>query len=213
MEIVALRKAKTVEKLVKIPIINLIDNGDFSRGFESWMVVPNGDGNIIELTDDSYIGANAVYLYRKTGFGQGYIRQQHEVTIGHKLYFSVFAKGTGAKVRLGDSVSALKYVDFAVDSPEYEQYSIVIEPSDTELFVTVMMWGNEREIYADGLALVDLTSTFGAGYEPAKEACDRLFGDWPYGTQKPLITPKEVFAYFHKEITDIKTALAAIGGY
>ena len=86
----------------------------------------------------------------------GYINSNGQQT----LYADIFMKGYAIKME--------------ADNNSFKRGSSIYTPTTTEKRGISFNWNaNNVETFVDGLALIDLTETFGAGNEPTKEWCDK----------------------------------------
>lgn len=157
---------------------NLVVNGDFRNGTTGWEVsnvsgftVING---IAEFTPTNRYGRLQQTVNNPNG-------------ILDKWYLRALVKPDKSKVALSFQGAILQYHS---GSGNYE----VLSGLRTTTFLTPLVQTQEYDtsgftkIYVDNVMVINLTATFGAGNEPTKEQCDKLFANYFEGTANTIGT-------------------------
>lgn len=158
-----------------VRIKNIVPNASFEKDAE-WMFV-NYDSSV------SFIGSRSARLEATTAMQSSYTTIIP--IIGHKYYGREYIKSSGeigaADNRFewwGGDGAGLNFVFSRNDGdfPNWTMLSSVI-PIDAvnsgSFVVRSFVVDAKNTCWVDGLMIVDLTETFGAGDEPSKEWCDK----------------------------------------
>ena len=187
-------KTTTVTKNIEITykaytITNLITNGSFENGLNSW------EHENVELSTDSYSGSYSLRFNHNNGKYLSAIVYQKPLLnapiISHKYYGSVMFKSSNTFGYGGNCVDAryewwlgdetnmrLVFTQKVNKTSEWIKLSS-IEQIDNATYLDNNWIIRNFEVctteysYSDDLILVDLTTTFGSGNEPDKEWCDK----------------------------------------
>ena len=186
-------KTTTVTKNMEITykaytITNLITNGSFENGLNSW------EHENVELSTDSYSGSYSLRFNHNNG--NDFIAMTTQTLsvaspiLNHKYYGSVMFKSssTFGYGNTFDSRYEWYYTDTynadMIFTFKWNQTNSWIKLSSiqqvTESTYLNQKWiirnfqrGTTEYSYSDDLIFVDLTATFGSGNEPDKEWCDK----------------------------------------
>lgn len=170
---------------------NLITNGSFEENMDGWTQIGNATYSMD--TNLHVFGTNSVKMLTGETGTYASLRYYLDIsilTIGHKYYASCYQKrvqgsvdnvSTALQYR-NDSSSALKQVNLVNvsydETSTFYKYSVLHTLEDIANFAKLSFELRQEgtaeivEQYMDGVCLVDLTETFGAGNEPSKEWCD-----------------------------------------
>lgn len=171
------------------PITNLITNGNFESDISGWTAVSS---TITKDSDYYMFGGSAIKI---VATGTTYARARMELldllNLTHTYYLSVYAMCTRLTTdnqwhceitRVKDSTNMYDSSWFSYkNSINTWEFGSKILDSDylsnsSRIFLDIMTrngcTANVDTVYADGICLVDLTETFGAGNEPDKTWCD-----------------------------------------
>lgn len=173
------------------PITNLITNGNFESDISGWKV--NGQGTLSQSADVAYIGSHSLKSVapNANAYSGPKINVTSLLNMSHKYYLlchgmctvlgssgywygeiGITESGSNRYVGLYDGgnqtilnqwLRGSLYIDF-------------LNSNVTAVWIAPVRFRNTGAagdtIYQDGICLVDLTETFGAGNEPDKAWCD-----------------------------------------
>ena len=171
----AIVKGATVDISAK-NVQNLVVNGDFRNGLSEWIGAENTplnlrtEGNTI-VYDSRPSGWNAVYngSLNINSNDKTYIKTSLLSTVGGS--FRVGCSSTGFSVTGTVPANVLTNISGVITHTSAGQYKTLLRTSITN---ATIKWGKTIHI--------NLTATFGAGNEPTKEECDKIFGGYFEGT-------------------------------
>lgn len=159
--------------------MNLIENGDFSNGFEYWDI-NNIEGEEPEASSDYNLFGEEVKSFKKpitSGIPYNYLTQVPSAgwIENHKYYVSLYAYNpseTSSNVNFdignaGYSTSA----NINVNSG-WTKLSLIYPSDGVNRNIAVNYTATNAVTYIDGVSIIDLTATFGVGNEPDKAWCD-----------------------------------------
>lgn len=157
---------------------NVVVNGDFRNGTAGWVVVSASGvtviNGIVEFTPTKQYGSVRQTINNPNGFlDKWYLRalvKTDKSTVALCLQGQAFQYHSGSGNY--EVLSGLKAVSFL--TPQLQ-----IQDLDTSGFT---------KIYAYNVMAINLTATFGAGNEPTKEQCDKLFANYFEGTANTIGT-------------------------
>lgn len=169
----------------KYTITNLIANGSFENGKNSFSFLNNTDitNTLFLIGQNSAVneGANQYDGVRK------YSDLAIPATPNHKYYFSSYIYteklGTGTcsnGVGIETTETTWQNVGYGQENLKIweKRHGIITIPDVNNAKIKFNLIGYSatdklQKCYTDGILLVDLTETFGAGNEPSKEWCDQ----------------------------------------
>ena len=164
----------------EIVIENIIKNGSFEDGGTYW----SGDESPVISTNYSLFGNYSLLKGNDTGTNGNtmqYLNPSLFIT-GHKYYCSSYVyKTTDAPVNTGSVFTQTWDVLFEVTSGygvlnEWIRRSTIYTYDGTAMGTSPWfdLWTNatSQSVFLDGIVLIDLTDTFGAGSEPTQAWCD-----------------------------------------
>ncbi|MDD3892956.1 MAG: hypothetical protein PHE03_11715, partial [Bacteroidales bacterium] len=166
---------------------NLVKNGSFENDNTGWTKIPSNVTAVTISTEKSYVGMNSVkqaLVNQAVGPYQDIVN----LVVGHKYYFSSviylssYTSGS-PRMRLNHNGGTSIYADTSKLN-QWQRLSRVIEnalPSESIKFEVPNL--ATFTAYIDAVMAIDLTVTFGAGNEPTKEQCDKIFPNWFDGTK------------------------------
>ena len=191
-----------IEKITsKLPIINLIDNGDFSKGLEGWTI---NSGNPSISTQDFVSYPQSMNVDSDGTSSQ--VEKILDLKMGHKYYVGMQIKVTRyvagyVGFRLYGAGGRTVYV--ASTTHGFTTLSRIHEASDTNgRFVVGGISGADLDGFIDNIMIVDLTETFGAGNEPTIQEFEELLVKLPDGFVGATINPLVSFNYFEERKAD-----------
>ena len=156
-------------------ITNMIINGSFEDGLTGWTI--EGDNNTNSIVSDvSLIGSNSFKRGITDKEATNYLSQQIDWIKDHKYYYFMYGyiNSNGQQTLYADIFMKGYAIKMEADSNSFKRGSSIYTPTTTEKRGISFNWNaNNVETFVDGLALIDLTETFGAGNEPTKEWCDK----------------------------------------
>ena len=198
------RSAEFEGKADKVIIKNLIENGDFSEGFDGWIKVTPKDNYTI---DEGIISIN------NAAAGSGIAQYTSDYRLG-KYYISARYSGLKINVRfrvgLGGANRVLEYLP---DSENITPYSVISELAHDDVDTLMLVSQDISSPYkVDTLTIINLTETFGAGNEPTKEEMDRLIEITGYIDGEYALNNKEMLTWTLALIRRNKNAIIALGG-
>lgn len=170
-------------------ITNLVTNGSFEDGLDSWYTTYHQSLSIETIDDNSLSNFGSKSSYIDFNIGGWY--QQSITTVSANKYYAVLyvnlveVSSSNAGIRIIETTN--RNVEFGYTIPNvtngYKKLSGIFNAStnNTEIWFGGDTAGSKA--YFDGYLLVDLTETFGAGNEPSKEWCDENI-EWFDGTIK-----------------------------
>lgn len=154
-----------------LSITNLIENGIFENGIDSWSVYGSGaTGSSRQVTNEiSKFGTYSLQLTRAFAQTLGYgLRKYHYPFIpGHVYYFGGYCyvpSGVTVTAIPRISVGITADIAFSVDTVDtWQRQSKIFVAEKSEDFILGTSSKSETEgmFYFDGIFLVDLTETFG----------------------------------------------------
>lgn len=160
---------------------NIIKNGNFSNGTTNWTSTSNM--NVVN---------NELQFIPTGQYGNVY-QQIKNINISDKLYIVAKIKTNKNTVRL--SISHKSGYTFTSspsnDNNEFGRVSVIgTIPSDVDYnFIRLMVQDigtTFSTIYIKEVMAINLTQIFGAGNEPTKEECDKIFANWFDGTKSTI---------------------------
>jgi hypothetical protein len=125
------------------------------------------------------------------------------ITPGHKYYFAEYMKSNysadGMWLVDADPNSSMEKV-FHDGSGNYKLLSLVFNPSGTNVMIRILDTTRGGDISVNPVKIkqvmaIDLTETFGAGYEPTQKWCDEnlpFVADMGYIAKNPYVPINEV---------------------
>ena len=149
---------------------NLIKNGDFRDGLMGW----GANNASISLLDGSL---------KAVCEANGHARVSVEVSLDDMYYMSAFITSVSTEIGIGLS---------GYSSFKHSGGSGLVSGVWKSVFnaeTTFRVLGSptkETELLVDGVKLINLTQTFGAGNEPTKEECDVIFSNYFDGTKSTI---------------------------
>ncbi len=153
-------------------ITNMVTNGDFSADLTGWST---NSASYSRSNEEKVIGSHSIKIIGTAIFGRiNKIINNINIT-GNKYYVSLFVKATANNdfsIRTAGG-SSLHSAGINILSSDFMFRSILYTALGTENRIDINS-GNGISYY-DGLNIVNLTSTFGAGNEPSKEEMDEWF--------------------------------------
>ena len=198
------RSAEFEGKADKVIIKNLIENGDFSEGFDGWIKVTPKDTYTI---DEGIISIN------NAAGGSGIAQYTSDYRLG-KYYISARYSGLKINVRfrvgLGGAIRVLEYLP---DSENITPYSVISELAHDDVDTLMLVSQDISSPYkVDNLSIINLTQTFGAGNEPTKEEMDELIKITGYIDGEYALNNKEMLIWTLALIRRKKNAIITLGG-
>lgn len=186
-------EANTTTQVTYIPITNILQNGRFDNQLEGWTVTRYG------ITAESYGNGYRLkktkewdkYWKERTGGGgywvyfplySGYVSQSVNLSAEHMYYLAIETDNpTNTVLSSGLEIDGGYQLSTSQTDRSVRQ-SLIFVPSTSGAKNCVLSMGDfpdeesSRGVssYAYSAILVDLTATFGAGYEPTQEYCDRV---------------------------------------
>ena len=207
-------------KATDVPAKNLVTNGNFSNGtagYSSFGATISAADNILSVT------GTGAFLSAQTWFNNP------EYVSGDMFYARVRVRVTNniaSQVRLvsypSQSLSrtiATPAENEWIDISAQGTYSYSGSISDTRLMVITTYptagdaAGKVTEVQY--VLLLNLTQIFGAGNEPTREQMDELLAQFPnswFNGVGNLFNAKHFMTMYFKKITELETAIAALGG-
>ena len=197
----------TIDMIGKVKLVNLVDNGDFSDGLKG--VIPiHGTRDKLSI-ENSALRVDSLTNAIDLGF---YFRMK-TLNKSNKYYISV-------DLELFSDLAQIIYVRSAV--PKIEnllsrkaingKISGIASPSvNLETFYVTLNGDKGTEPYhyhIKSIQVIDLTNTFGAGNEPAKEIIDWIISENGYFEELTL-RRDDIQQY---EINQLRKAVIALGG-
>lgn len=164
-----------------VSVKNLINNGDFSKDFESWSR-NNSLGTAHKIsTKYALFGSKSFEKPITSSVPYNYLTQVPTSgwIINHRYYVSLYAYNPS---------TTYSNVNFDIGNAGYGAGNTInvnsgwtklslIYPSDGVNRNIAVNYTNTAEVtYIDGVSIIDLTETFGAGKEPNKAWCDANLG-------------------------------------
>ena len=219
------RLKNTTEVMSGMPATNLIMNSDFIYGTQGW----SGEFSNISVDKNTLINVgsgNTIYPLISND-------TLKSVISGHKIYLSAYIRVKNSicvKIRLNcvGSTGGTSVSPSVVTAPEnskwYRLSGILNTPSDfTGSYKVRLIHDYSSNVNATGAIMevqsvlaLDLTEIFGAGNEPSATEMDAIMSKFPNshfsGTVNQLLTHKEMFAFYIKQIHSLKTAITTMGG-
>lgn len=204
---------------ITIPIDNDCANGDFESGTSGLGYI--GTTASVE-TGDFKVGTQCLKATTTSNSLGSWIKEYSATTVGDKLYMGFWTKnGTTDELRdyIYGSVSGTilgGFVTRNIVETDWVWISYYIEVENVETIFLRPQFGSLTGQYRlfDGITVINLTSDFGAGKEPAKEDIDDLiFNNGNYiGDTMPLQYRDftESITSTNSENTDIASMVCAV---
>lgn len=183
-------------KLEGLTAENLIVNGDFRNGTTGWDFGGSGINSIVDtnLRNTGTTGTKYPYIVKNFTLGV----QNDKIYIAFTYRFNAGSKIISARVSYYSNSKTITLIDI----PKVEEWTMLSgiatltgTASNTYNFIyhnyesTTDADGQYIEINSDfGYKVINLTATFGAGNEPTKEQCDKLFANYFEGTANTIGT-------------------------
>ena len=164
-------RLEKIEKDSYFPMTNLIKNGDFSNGSNSWdlqipTVIENG---VMKITSNIQYGAIVQRFLNFEDYKNHIVYLSAELILqGGLPYFYLYnGKGQAGTSQLGTS----------------NNYSLVDRIPNDATALEVVFQDNSpsdwKQQSIDNVVLIDLTEIFGSGNEPTKEEMDKILSFYP----------------------------------
>lgn len=176
--------------MAKVKLVNLVANGSFENNTDGWTAISS---TLSVDSTRSIFGDSSIKI---VATGTTYARARMELldllNLTHTYYLSVYAMCTGLTTdnqwhceitRVKDSTNMYDSSWFSYkNSINTWEFGSKILDSDylsnsSRIFLDIMTrnncTANVDTILADGVVLIDLTDSFGAGNEPSKDWCDK----------------------------------------
>src|SRR5665648_756797 len=207
---VQLRRGTAAEWTAANPILLVgemgleIDTGKWKAGDGSTAWTSLGYGQ------DGVDGKDLEYLWDGTELG---VRKVGDAT--YTYVDLIGATGpTGQTGLTGDTV-----LKTGASAGEIGKLSVVRTAIDTDVMVSLVGYNNVNalDLAYDSLVVINITDTFGAGYEPTASEMDMILtigytNSWFDGTVESLMNHKQLAQYTLGQIRLIKSAIVANGG-
>lgn len=147
-----------------IQLDNIISNSDFSNDTTSWYA-----------NDSTFSVVSGEAVIKATKQGGHMSHNGISVIIGHKYYVKAKIKSTSNKVRL----TFHNGIAYHSGSGNYEDISLIYSPTVATTTVSILDerttgWDN---CYVDYFVLIDLTESYGVGFEPTLEAMNGIMAN------------------------------------
>ena len=191
----------------RFPAKNLLTNPDFSSGTSGWSLVSGlqqtiSDNEMI-ITNLGNAGPHKVY------------RNTTPSPSENIKYLAVEMQTDSPQdgIRLGNT----GYIQRHSGSGQYERLSLVGTGTNA---IRILDSNRNGDISGSPVRLrrallIDLTALFGAGNEPTREQMDELLMQFPnswFKGVRNLFNAKHFMTMYFKKITELETAIAALGG-
>lgn len=177
-----------------IKLVNLLENGDFSKGYTSW----EKHGDVVLNSVDDYINVQTTRNY--TGIYQNNLI----MTNTNKYYGYCYVKST-EKVQLNTANSSVGVFNtgenFSFISTIFEKKAVIFSSFGVALVTPGVLSIKD-------IGLIDLTKIFGAGNEPSKKIMDWIISENGYFDELTL-RRDDLQQY---EINQLRKAVIALGG-
>ena len=188
----------TLEEYIKqatSPLVNLVKNGDFSKGLDGWLARSSYATNTIV---GGYLRSTKKGERPYFGRIDGY-----NIPANHKIYFSFNLRGN----KNGRVYIRMHSVDFSTADSNIMRFDIGVEDvkystilTTTDVFNGFSLDGVDYTVDGDYIEIrypliIDLTAVFGLGKEPSVLEMDNLLSKYPnswFDTIKPMTTLGEV---------------------
>lgn len=183
------------EITASVSMTNLITDGSFenvSANWNVWLAEPTDAAQAKDGAQSLKLGGNAMAAT------QGTI----PVTVGHKYYGREYIKTSGELTADDCRFEVIGSADFGEHSfvfgwnrgnfPNWTAISNVIaveEAPASSYGLRTFTVNGSVDAWVDSIVLVDLTESFGAGFEPDKEWCDKYIPFFE-GTQSVELPPR-----------------------
>jgi len=180
-----------------LTVTNLIKNGNFEEGLNNWLNYGTDSTGSIreESTEYAFLGNTSFKLVRSLGTSGGYGKRQLINTIPNHKYYAYGWCYIPSEVDVNapcaliiENPNTVSY--FKLDLKDVWQRTSLefIASLNSTTFILSSITGLDKTAagYFDGIVCIDLTSTFGAGNEPTKEQCDKIFTNWFDGTKSTI---------------------------
>lgn len=160
---------------------NLLKNGDFSNGISDWVSVNVESSDVIQITD-KFIANGFESVTRG-------IYQDIQGNTNDKFYISLdynYVSGSNIDVsaRNYNSFDNTTQLDLQNSSGKHSMiFSAKI--NGVRLYLRCAS-GHTYNSEIDNIMVINLTQTFGAGNEPTKEQCDKIFANYFNGTKSTI---------------------------
>ena len=159
-------------------ITNLVQNGSFENGLNSWssIGVTTTNPHSINTTYKKF-GNNSVERIASTSGGTNYLTQSLTFIADHTYYFFLYGYTTSSTSQIINSDINSRGGDFELNvtnsSGWLKNGTIVSNYPYSENREISINYSQTSDItYLDGIGMIDLTEAFGAGNEPNKAWCD-----------------------------------------
>ena len=209
------------KKLTEFPLINEIENGDFSNGYIGWAAI--GIGCTLSVANNTlYVTGN--------GGAASVTSFQHITTpfeVGKKYYMKCKMRVTNSLctrvaivVQLPDKAHLVVAQGSPMENNWYDLSGILEgtingngEIRLNHLYNTTTD-ANGAVMECQYVLAINLTETFGVGNEPTAEEMDELLSYFPesWFDGKQNLPGKWVMTYLLNQVRDIKTAVVGLGG-
>lgn len=174
----------------KVKLVNLVTNGSFENNTDGWTAVSSTLS--VDSTRSVFGDSSIKIVATGTTYARARIELLDLLNLTHTYYLSVYAMCTGLTTdnqwhceitRVKDSTNIYDSSWFSYkNSINTWEFGSKLLDSDylsnsSRIFLDIMTRNNCTEnvdtILADGVVLVDLTDSFGAGNEPSQDWCDK----------------------------------------
>jgi hypothetical protein len=208
------------KKLTEFPLINEIENGDFSNGYIGWAISTGGTLSV---------ACNTLYVTGNGG-AASVTSFQHITTpfeVGKKYYMKCKMRVTNSLctrvaivVHLPDKTHLVVAQGSPMENNWYDLSGILegtingkSEIRLNHLYNTATD-ANGAVMECQYVLAINLTETFGVGNEPTAEEMDELLSCFPesWFDGKQNLPGKWVMTYLLNQVRDIKTAVVGLGG-
>lgn len=188
------RSAELAGKADKVVIENLIENGDFSDGFNGWLKV---------ASLDTYIIDEGIITINNSNVGSGIAQHASDYSSG-KYYISARYSGMSINIRFRVGLGgAYRVMEYLPNSENMTTYSVITELAHDDVDTLMVVSQHRLSPYkVDTLSIINLTQTFGAGNEPTKEEMDRLIEITGYIDGEYALNNKEMLGHLMKGIRE-----------
>ena len=182
-------KTTTVTKNIEITyqaytITNLITNGSFENGIDGcYGTCPNLSGigqglyGNYSIIVNSSLGLGEIAAVPKNGC---YLIQNHKYYSFLSVYIYSYTQGPFVALHISGLTAIILNAEQVNKSLQWQKVSgIGIAENSTGVYNDIRIGKsyNHQDViwssYFDGIAVIDLTATFGSGNEPDKEWCDK----------------------------------------
>ena len=218
------RIAELAIKADKVVLKNLVKNGDFSDGLNSWGVYGVALANSTRTVSDNPISDGyCLKVYRdnnQTG-GFGY-RQSFSFDKSSVLYVRVGMlrlstdglTSNRPAIALENPLTLIDGKRDIYDTWQYASYVINKTTIDSPLHLNLApnIASGGLTTYYNEVILINLTDTFGAGNEPTKEEMDELINVTGYIDGAYALNNKEMLIWTLSLVRNNRNAITVLGG-